>query len=86
MALKRLSLTVSFCCITLFIGLVSVNLPLSSYAQNNVLGQNGNGLAEQETAQSQSSQQNNLSHKTLMSDVYPLLTRYLYPVEELFPS
>jgi hypothetical protein len=43
--------------LTLSIGLVSVNLPLSSYAQNNILGQDGNGLAKQITDQSQSSEQ-----------------------------
>jgi hypothetical protein len=65
MKLKRLSLTVFFCCINTIHRTSSVNLTLSSYAQNNVSGQDGNGLAEQETDQSQSSQQNNLSYKTL---------------------
>ena len=46
-----------FILLTLSIGLVSVNLPLSSYAQDNVLGQDGNGLADKGTEQLQSSKQ-----------------------------
>ena len=34
-----------------------MNLPLSSYAQNNAVGQDGNGYAEQKTGQSQSSEE-----------------------------
>ncbi len=55
--IKRLSLTLFFIVLTLSIGLVSVNLPLLSYAQNNILGQDGNGLAEQIIDQSQSFEQ-----------------------------
>jgi len=44
---------------TLSIGLVSVNFPLSSYAQNSALSQDGNDRAEQDTEQSQSSNQVN---------------------------
>ncbi|TVP41382.1 hypothetical protein [Candidatus Nitrosocosmicus arcticus] len=50
-------LTVFFIILTLSIGLVSENLPLSSYAQNNALYQNGNGDSEQEIEQSQLSGQ-----------------------------
>jgi len=45
--------------LTLSIGLVSVNFPLSSYAQNSALSQDGNDRAEQDTEQSQSSNQVN---------------------------
>jgi hypothetical protein len=56
--IKRLSLTAFFIVLTLSIGLVSVNFPLTVKAQNNELSQNGNGNAEQETGQVQSSSQN----------------------------
>jgi hypothetical protein len=58
LTIKRLSLTVLFVILTLSIGLVSVNLPLSSYAQNSALSQKGNGDSEQDIEQSQSSEQN----------------------------
>ena len=45
--------------LTLSIGLVSVNSPLSVKAQNNAISQNGGGAAEQEIKQGQSSTQNN---------------------------
>lgn len=44
--------------LTLSIGLVLVNLPLSSNAQNSALSQSGNSDSEQETKLSQSSGQN----------------------------
>jgi len=44
--------------LTLSIGLVSVNLPFSVYAQNSALSQSGNSDSAQETKQSQSSDQN----------------------------
>lgn len=56
---KRLTLTAFFIALTLSIGLVSVNLPLSSYAQNSALSQSGNNHSEQETEQEQSSTQDN---------------------------
>ena len=60
MTIKRLSLSLFFIALTFSIGLVSVNLPLSSYAQNNALSQSGNGNnAEQRNSQSQHSEQNN---------------------------
>jgi hypothetical protein len=55
--IKRLRLTVLFTILTLTIGLVSVNSPLSVKAQDNALSQNGAGVAEQETEQLQSSNQ-----------------------------
>src|SRR5918994_489697 len=58
LTIKRLSLTVLFVILTLSIGLVSVTLPLSSYAQNSALSQKGNGDSEQDIEQSQSSEQN----------------------------
>lgn len=59
MTLKRLSLTVFFIVLTLFIGLVSVNSSLTVKAQNSALYQSGNGNeVEQETDQSQASNQN----------------------------
>jgi len=54
---KRLSLTVFSMVLTFSIGLVSVNLPLSSYAQNSALVRDGNSIALQQTGQMQSSQQ-----------------------------
>lgn len=60
MTIKRLGLAVFFIILTLSIGLVSVNSPLSVKAQNNALSQAGNGNdGEQETDQSQSSDQVN---------------------------
>jgi len=60
LTIKRLSLTVFFVVLTLSIGLVSVNLPLSSYGQNSALSQNGNGDdAGQGTGQVQTSHQDN---------------------------
>lgn len=56
---KRLSLSVFFLLLTFSIGLVSVNLPISSYAQNNALSQIGNGKAIQDNIQSQLSNQDN---------------------------
>jgi hypothetical protein len=44
--------------LTLTVGLVSVNLPLSVNAQNSALSQSGKSDSEQETKQSQSSDQN----------------------------
>ncbi|HKU83082.1 MAG TPA: hypothetical protein VJP58_03490 [Candidatus Nitrosocosmicus sp.] len=58
MTIKRLSLTTFFIALTLSIGLVSVNVPLSVTAQDNALSQSGNSESEQETKQSQSSNQN----------------------------
>lgn len=55
MTLKRLSLTVFFISLTLSIGLVSVNSPLTVNAQNSALSQKGSGDAYQKTGQSQSS-------------------------------
>jgi hypothetical protein len=45
--------------LTLSIGLVSINLPLTVKAQNSVLSQSGNGVSEQETKQGQTSEQDN---------------------------
>ena len=57
---KRLSLTIFFLLLTLSIGFVSINLPLSkSYAQNSALSQDGNSNAKQQTEQGQSSNQDN---------------------------
>lgn len=57
--MKNKVITVFFIILTFSIGLVSVNLPLSSFAQSNALSQSGNGDdAEQERDQSQSSDQN----------------------------
>jgi hypothetical protein len=59
LTVKRLSLTAFFISLTLSVGLVSVNLPLSVDAQNSVLSQNdGEGAAKEDTEQSQSSKQN----------------------------
>ncbi len=58
MNIKRISLTVFFMLLTFSIGLVSVNLPLTSYAQNSALSQSGNGNSGEETGQIQSSEQN----------------------------
>lgn len=55
--IKRLGLSAFFILLVLSIGLVSINLPLSSYAQSNALSQNGIGDAEQGTRQEQSSEQ-----------------------------
>jgi hypothetical protein len=56
--LRRLTLTAFFIALTLSIGLVSVNLPLTVMAQNSALSQSGNSDSEQEIKQSQSSDQN----------------------------
>ena len=68
MTVKRLSLTAFFISLTLSIGLVSVNLPLAVYAQNNIQTQEGEGAAKENTEQSQSSKQNGqvLSGKILI--------------------
>lgn len=58
MTIKRLGLTIFLVALTSSIGLVSVNLPLSSYAQNNALSQKGNGDSEQQIGQLQSSDHN----------------------------
>ncbi len=54
---KKSSLTIFFMLLTLSIGLVSVNLPLTVKAQNNALSQTGNGDSEQETKLGQSFEQ-----------------------------
>jgi len=61
LTIKRLSLSVFFIALTLSIGLVSVNLTLSSYAQNSALSQNGKGdnKVEQLTSPLHSSNQDN---------------------------
>ncbi len=59
MNIKRSSLTAFFILLTLSIGLVSANSPLTVKAQDNALSQNGVGAAEQETEQGQSSTQDN---------------------------
>ncbi len=60
MTIKRKIQTAFFVLLTLSIGMVSVNLPLQSYAQNNALSQSGKGNdGEQETGQGQSSNQDN---------------------------
>ena len=51
-------LTIFFIALTLSVGLVSVNLPLSSYAQNNALSQKENGDSEEQMGQLQSSDHN----------------------------
>lgn len=52
--MKRLCLTMFFVLLTLSIGLVTVNFPLTVKAQNNALSQNGSdNEAEQETGQAQ---------------------------------
>ena len=60
MTIKKISLTGFFIILTLSIGLVSVNLPLTK-AQTSALSQSGDGNNEagQETKQSQSSTQDN---------------------------
>ena len=59
MNIKRSSLIVFFILLTLSIGLVSANSPLTVKAQENALSQNGVGAAEQEMKQGQSSTQDN---------------------------
>ncbi len=54
---KKSSLTIFFMLLTLSIGLVSVNLPLTVKAQTNALSQTGNGYSEQETKLGQSFEQ-----------------------------
>ena len=51
-------LTIFFVALTLSIALLSVNLPLSSYAQNNALSQKENGDSEEQMGQLQSSDHN----------------------------
>lgn len=58
MTIKRLGLPAFFIALTLSIGLVSANLPLTVTAQNNALSQSGNSDSEQDIGQSQSSDQN----------------------------
>jgi hypothetical protein len=59
MTFIRLSLTVFFIALTLSIGLVSINSPLSvANAQNNALSQSGDDGTQQKTEQSKSSEQN----------------------------
>jgi hypothetical protein len=58
LTIKRLSLSAFFIVLTLSIGLVSVNSPLTAKAQNSALSQSADGNEEQETGQSQSSEQN----------------------------
>lgn len=59
MNIKRLSLTAFIILLTLSIGLVSVNSPLTVKAQNNALSQSSVGAADQETELGQSSDQDN---------------------------
>jgi len=58
MNVNKLFLTIFFVSLTFSVGLISVNLPLSSYAQDNILREVGNGISEQSTDRSQSSEQN----------------------------
>lgn len=57
MTIKRLSLTAFFVVLTLSVGLVSVNFPLTVKGQNSALSQDGDGTGEQNTEQVQSSKQ-----------------------------
>ena len=59
MTIRKSGLTAFFILLTLSIGLVSINSPLIAKAQNNALSQDGDGAAEQQTEQEQSSTEDN---------------------------